>query len=895
MPDWSDEIRQRLATLGLDPTRESDIVEELAQHLNDRYSELLAGGASDDEASTSARAELSDSLANELRKLAPEATKNPVVLGSGTSSNLLGGLWHDFRYGARMIRKNLGFTAVAVLTLALGIGANTAIFSLVDAFLWRLLPVKDPKQLVFVRAVEPKGRTIGTFPYPTFEQISDQNNSFSSIFARDDSRVSVTVDGEPEMVWGDFVSGAYFEMLGVRSIAGRTFTAADDQPGNVPVAVISYGYWDRRFGRDASAIGKNIYVGKIPFTIIGVTPPEFSGLNVAGGSAELTLPMFMQTQLALRDHNKFEIIARLKPDVTLEQAGAELDLIYKQLLTQAAGAQISSDKTAEIAAQRIELKPALRGYSASDDSFATELKILWAVAGLVLLISSVNVSALLLARSTSRQKEIAVRLSVGASRGRLVRQLLIESVLLASLGGALGLLFAVWGVDLFVRVLSYGQTSQILFGLRLNWSLLAFTGLVSILAGIVFGIAPAFASTRIDLNSMLKSSEGAAQSRRWHGGLMKSLIVSQLALSLALLIAAGLLVRTLRELNAVDTGFERERVLTMWTFPVLIGYDHAREVRLYGQLIDRLSATPGVQSASLSRFSLTRNAGPVGPRFFETMGITMLRGREFSSSDTETSPKVAVITETTARRFFPNEDPIGQHFKFQMGGGINIERLSGGGIEIVGLARDIKRSFRDQGRGDEGFYIPYTQAPPEWLGQAVLLVRTAANPASVVPLIRSEIQAVDQDLALLDIKTAAEEMEARYLSGEHSLAILLSFFTALALILASIGLYGTMSYSVERRTKEIGIRIALGAENRDMLWMVLRETLSLFAIGVAIGIPTAMAGSRLISSMLFGVSAADPVTILVAVSVMFAIAFAAGYLPARRATKVDPMVALRYE
>ena len=804
-------------------------------------------------------------------------------------------LLQDLRFGSRMLRKNPSFTVVAILLLGLGIGANTAIFSLVDAFLWRSLPVKDAERLVFVRAREPKGREIGAFPYAIFEQIRDHNESFSSAFALDDSRVSVTVDGEPEMVWGDFVSGNYFETLGVRSITGRVFTPEDDQPGKPPVAVISYAYWERRFGRDASTVGKTISLGKTSFTVIGITPPEFSGLNVAGGSAELILPMFVQAQLALRDHNKFEIIARLKPGATLEQAQADLDVTYKQILTQAAGTQIAPDKASEIAGQRIELKEASRGYSANDDDFAKELKILWAVAGLILLICLVNVSSLLVARATSRQKEIAIRLSIGASRNRLVRQLLIESVLLASLGGVLGLLFAVWGVELLVRVLSYGQSSQIVFDLRLNWSVLAFTGAVSILSGVVFGITPAISATREDLNSMLKSNEGATQPRRWHRGVMRSLVVSQLALSMTLLIAAGLLIRTLQQLNAVDTGFDREKVLTMWTFPVLIGYDHAKEVRLYGQLIDKLSSIPGVASASLSRYSLTNSTGPVGPRFFETTGIGLLSGREFTSADTETSPKVAVITETTARSFFPNENPIGQHFSWERGGGINLQRLSSGGVEVVGLARDIRRSFRDQGRADEGFYIPYTQAPPEWLGQAMLLVRASANPASVVPAIRHEVQSVEKDLALLGIKTAAEEMGVRYLSSERSLATLLSFFSSLALVLASIGLYGTMSYAVQRRTKEIGIRIALGAEKSDMLWMVLRETLSLFAIGVAIGIPAAMLGSRLISSLLFGVKATDPVTILVAALLMLGIAFAAGYLPARSATKVDPMVALRYE
>ena len=804
-------------------------------------------------------------------------------------------LAQDLRFGVRMLSKAPGFTAAAVLLLALGIGANTAIFSLVDAFLLRLLPLREPKQLVFVRTTRPKGGTTGSFPYPTFEQFRDRNSSFEGMFARDDSRVSVTVEGVPEMLSGDFVSGNYFDLLGVKPAAGRTFTPDDDQPGRTPVAVISFGYWDRRFGRDASAIGKTIYLGKIPFSIIGVTAADFSGLNVAGGSAELTLPMFMQPRLALRDHDRFEIIARLKTGTSIEIARTDLDVLYQQFLKQSAGTQLSGLVESEISAQRIELKPGLRGYSSTDDDFARELIILFAVAGIVLLISAVNVASLLLARGASRQREIALRLSVGASRGRLIRQLLTESILLAVLGGALGLLFASWGVDLLVRVLSYGQSSPILFGLRMNISVLAFTGLVSVITGTVFGIIPAFAATRVDLNSILKGSDAASHHGRLRRGAAKTLVVSQVALSLALLIGAGLLIRTLQQLNQIDTGFERERVLTMWAFPVLIGYDHAKEVALYKQVLEKLNAIPGVQSASMSRYSVLNGAGPVGPRFFETMGIGLLRGREFTDRDTDTSTRVAVLTESTARRIFPDEDPIGRHFSWERGGGVGIQRLSTGGVEIVGLARDIKRSLRDQGRADEGFYLPYTQAPSDWLGQAVLLVHTSVPPATVIPAVRKEVQSVEKDLALLGIKTEAEEIEQRYLSGERSLATLLSFFGALALALASIGLYGTMSYAVERRTKEIGIRTALGAQRNDMLWMVLRETLSLLAIGVAIGIPIAIAASRLISSMLFEVRATDLGTIAIAVLVMSAIASMAGYLPARRATKVDPMVALRYE
>lgn len=799
---------------------------------------------------------------------------------------------NDLRFAFRMLTKAKGFTVAAVLLLALGIGANTAIFSLVDGFLLRLLPLKDPKQLVFVRATQPEGKTTGAFPYPTFEQFRDHSSSFDGMFALDGSRVSVTVEGNPEMVWGDFVSGNYFELLGVRTVAGRTFNVDDDRPGKPPVAVISYGYWEQRFGRDAAAIGKTIYLGKIPFVIVGVTPSDFSGLNVAGGSAELILPMTLQPQLALRDHNKFDVVARLKAGASIDSARDDLDAIYQQVLSQSAAVQTGAS---EIEAQKIELKPGLRGYSTTDDDFAAELRILFAVAGVVLLIAAVNVASLLLARASSRQKEIAIRLSVGASRGRLIRQLLTESTLLAILGGGLGLLFAMWGVDLLVRVLSYGQSSPILYGLRINSSVLAFNAVVSILTGILFGLIPAYAATRVDLNCILKGADTSRQRGRSRFAIGKSLVVAQVALSLALLIGAGLLIRSLQRLSAIDTGFEREKVLTMWAYPALIGYDHQREIALYGQVLDKLNATPGVQSATLSRYSVLNNAGPVAPRFFETMGIALLRGREFTDRDIATSPKVAVITDSTARRVFPNEDPIGKRFNWRRGGGINLEPVATGGVEIVGLAKDLRRSLRSEGRPDEGFYLPYTQAPPEMLGQAVLLVRTLGGPATLIPAIRSSVQSVEKDLALLGIKTEAQEIEDRYLGSERALATLLTFFGVLAVALASIGLYGTMSYSVERRTKELGIRMALGAQRKDMISLVLRETMTLLVIGIAIGIPVAIAAGRLISSLLFGIGIADPVTIGIAALAMFVIALAAGYLPARRATKIDPMIALRYE
>jgi predicted permease len=812
---------------------------------------------------------------------------------------LLAHFIQDFRYALRTLRKSPGFTLIALLTLALGIGANTAIFSLVDAFLLRPLPVRDPRELILVR---------GAFPNPTFEQFRDRNHSFSGIFAFDESHVTVTIDGHPEYLDGDFVSGSYFDVLGIGAIAGRTFRPEDDQPGRQVLAVISYLYWSQRFGRDPSAIGTTVYLADTPCIIIGVMPPGFFGRSVAGKSADIMLPMFLQPRLGLKDHDAFRIMARLKPGVSLEHAQAELDVLYRQIQTEGAGSRLSPRIQREIRTKRIELRPGLRGTSDANGTFATELRILGAVAGMALLIACVNVANLLLARAAGRRREIAVRLSIGAGRGRLIRQLLTESAVLAMGGGVLGLLFAKAGLGLLLTVLSYGR-DPIPFDLSVDLRILAFTGAVSLFTGILFGLAPALAAARVDLAPILKGTERGAESRPLRFRAPSLLVVVQVALSLVLLIASGLMIRSLRALHDVDFGFDRERVLVAWIFPALAGYDHAREMSLYRELPERMNAIPGVRSASLLRVRMLRGGGyrdvwaqspeivaeqtrkvrcdHVGPRFFETMGIALLFGREFSPADSETAPKVAIVSESMARKFFPGQNPIGLHLGFGGPG-------TSGEILIVGMAGDIRHRVPED-RPAESVYIPYTQAPVTELGQMNLMVRTSmASPGAVIAAMRRGVQSVDRNLPLVGVQTQAEEIEDT-LGGQRSLATLLSIFGALALILTSIGLYGTMSHAVGRRTRELGIRMALGAEKEDVLRMVLRQALWLVLIGVAIGVPVAAAATRLIASMLFAVNTSDPIAISAAILAMFATAALATYIPARRATRVDPTVALRYD
>ena len=873
--------------------RDSEIEEELEYHLAMLARERIDEGGSRDEARFSAHQKLGN------KTLIQEITREMWTWVS------LERIAQDVRYAWRMMLRSPGFTAIAVITLALGIGANTAIFSLVDAFLLRLLPVKDPRYLVLVHHVSPRGE--GAFSYPAFEQFRDHNHSLSGIFAWDDSTVVVSIGGQPEVVSGDFVSSSYFEVLGVKAILGRTFTAEDDRRGKNPVAVISYSYWNRRFGKDASVVGKTISLGGTPFTIIGVTSAHFFGRRSAGKSADVVLPMFVHPWLALKDHDTFEIMARLKPGITSEQARADLDVIYHRVLVQEAGSRLSSQPEREIRSQRIELKPGFRGTTDTNDRFAIELRILLAIVAITLLIASVNVANLLLARAAARQREIAVRLAIGASRRRVVRQLLTESILLAAIGGALGLLFAKWGVGLILTVLSYGRDT-IPFDFRPDWKILAFTGAVSLLTGILFGLAPALTATKLDLNPVLKGTEGGKDAGPLGRRLANSFVISQVALSLVLLIGAGLLLRTLQQIYAVDTGFERDNVLIAWIFPAPAGYDHAREMRLYRELHEKLNDIPGVESASLMRYRLVTSlpyrkvwvegppsatngarevfCGPVAPRFFETMGIRLLLGRDFSPADTEKSARVAIISESMARSYFSNGNAIGRHLAIDEDPAIV-------DFQVVGIVKDIRRHPWERASA-AAVYVPLAQAAPDDFGQMNIIVRTRAKPMSILASVRRRLRSLDKNLPLTDVKTQEEEIDDN-LGGQRSLATLLSFFGGLALLLASIGLYGTMCYAVERRTKELGIRMALGAERKDMLWMVLAETITLVAIGVIVGVPIAMAATRFIASMLFGVKAADPVTISLAILGMLAICLLAGYIPARRATQVDPMVALRYE
>jgi predicted permease len=835
-------------------------------------------------------------------------------------------LWQDLRYGMRVLVKSPVLTLVALLSLGLGIGANTAMFSLLDATLLEMLPVRRPEQLVLLNWTSgPKrifgshqgnmrrdpatGQETGTsFSYPVFEQLRDHNQSLDMMAFAELDRLNVSVDGQAELAKGQLVSGNYYEVLGVEALLGRPITAQDDMVGADPVAVISYGYWRHRFGGEASVIGQPIDLNGSPFTIIGVTPRGFSGTLEVGTSPDVTLPVSTQILVSpkgpsLSDANFWwlRIMGRPRPSVSDEQARADLDVTFQQVVT---ANPVLAQKKGDI--PQVILKPGGQGISDMREGYSQPLWILMGVVGLVLLIACANIANLLLGRAEARQKEIAVRLALGASRLRLIRQLLTESVLLAIMGGVLGVALAYWGKDLLLSILPDDLSSQALDSTT-STRTLVFTSALSLLVGILFGLAPALRSTRVDLTPALKNSASKLGRGRSRLSLSKALVVVQVALSLLLLVGAGLFVRTLQNLRGVELGFNPENVLLFKIDPTLNGYRGERLANVYDQITERIRALPGVESVGLSDRHLIGGGSSssnmtvpgytpqpsekmnvwillVGGDFFDVMQIPVLAGRKLGPQDNEKSAKVAIINETMARMYFNGEDPIGRRFSF---GATTGE----GKIEIVGVVRDTKNE-RLRKAVTPTVYIPYKQAEDRE-GMA-FKVRTMNETKGAVAAIREAVQSIDTNLPLFDVRTQVEQIN-RSLVQERLFATLSSFFGLLALLLALIGLYGIMSYSVARRTHEIGIRMALGAQPGNVRRMVMRETLLMVLIGLVVGLPVAVASTRVVSSMLFGLAPTDPTTIIVAILFLVGVSVMAGYLPARKASKLDPLLALRYE
>ncbi|MGO8818353.1 MAG: ABC transporter permease [Terriglobia bacterium] len=831
-------------------------------------------------------------------------------------------LIQDLKFGLRVLAKQPGYTAIAVLTLALGIGANTAIFSVLNAVMLRKLPVDNPQQLVLFGSARSAGSSddfadTEIYSWAFYRDLRQKNQVFSDVsallsilFTGMHGAVGGRVELEPLNV--QLVSGNYFSLLGINPILGRSFTEAEDDPaGGHPEAMISYSWWDRRAGRDPAIVGKTVTLGSTVYTIIGITPRGFFGTTV-GESPDLWIPLSMEKQISPGwnglDNKSFQslyILARLKSGVSTSQAQANVNLLARQLWQGYAGSTLSKRQQDVLQRAKIELTPVERGLPRLSRRAALPLQILMAVVGLVLLIACANIANLSLARAATREREIAVRMSLGAGRTRLIRQMLTENLLLALSGGVLGVLFAWWASNGLLAMMPHGP-EPLPVDVRPDAYVLGFTFIVSLATALLCGIAPALRATRIALGPSLQEGRGAI-SVASRTKLAKILIVSQVALSLTLLIGAGLFLRTLVNLSNVDTGFNKENILTFGIDPPSVGYkEDLRLMTLYQQIEQRVSALPGVRADSISLFTfdqgewtdsvsvIGRTPTPeddmmathnvVGPGYFETMGIPLMVGRGFGPQDTGASPKVAVINETFARWYFPGGSPIGRHF------GLGSDPKNSNDIEVVGVVKNAKyQDLRE--RPFPAAYYPYTQRV-QYLND--FEVRYTGNPEVMVGEVRQAIGQVDHSLPVTYVGTMVEQVN-RSIVGQTLVARLSTFFGLLAAFLACIGIYGLTSYAVTRRTNEIGIRMALGAERSGVLWMVMRESLTLVLVGVAIGIAGALAAGRLISIVLYDTKATDPLTITASALVMIAVAALAGYLPARRAAKVDPMVALRYE
>ncbi len=807
-------------------------------------------------------------------------------------------------------------TSVAILSLALGIGANTAIFSLIDTVMLRMLPVEKPEELVQLLRANFSGGGEGTpsFTNPLWEQIRDHQDVFSGAFAWGENRFDLAQGGAVQNASGIFASGEYFNTLGVRPVAGRLFSRADDIRGCPAVAVLSYGFWQDHFGASPSAIGSTISLSNQPFQIIGVSSPGFHGVEV-GSKFDVAIPICTADvfdgkvlRLDQRSWWWLSIMGRVKPGFSQDQLKARLSVLSPQIFAGALPKNWDEKGQARFLKFTLVAAQAATGKSWVRRQFKQPLNILMGVVGLVLLIACANIASLMLARSAARHKEIAVRKALGASRARLIRQMLTECVLLSTAGAVLGVLFARWGSSLLVRYIST-KSDSVFLDLTFDWRIVSFTAAVALFTGILFGVLPAFRSTRVSLTSAMKGSQaGDAESRaKFRPG--KWIVASQVALSLVLLVASGLFLRSLAKLVTMDVGFDRNNVLIVRADLRTTKVSPEQQPAMFEDIESRLRTLPGVVSASRSVITPVSNRiwnnalqvdtpnPPMGedavaffnfvsPGYFETLRTPLLAGRNFNDGDTKTSVQVAIVNETLARKFFANANPVGKFFRVEPEPGkIAVP------IQIVGLVKDSKyESLREE--NSTTAYFPVTQVPEHAEEQAFEL-RTTARPSVLIPAVQDAVAGVSKAIPL-DFGTLAEQVDDS-LVQERLLATLSTFFGGLALLLAMIGLYGALSYLVAQRQPEFGIRMALGAPQGSILRLVMRDVVVVLAGGLTAGACLALATVGVLQKMLFGLAPHDTFTFIAAIGVLSAVAIAAGYLPARRAMRIDPMVALRYE
>ncbi len=830
-------------------------------------------------------------------------------------------MFQDIRFAVRGLLKRPGFTVITVLTLALGIGANTAIFSVVNATLMRTPPVSDPERLVFVF----NGPAGSVFSYPDYVAVRDQNNVLDGLIAWGGITASLNSNDQTDLVTGAIVTGNFFDVLGVRAQMGRVMTTEDDKiPGAHPVTVISQGLWQGRFAADPNIIGRQLLLNGNTFTVIGVLPKGFDGLQL-GVTRDLYVPMMMQATmrppragfsgemnpdlLQARTNRWLYSVGRLKDGVSEAQAQGSLALITKQL--EVAYPQQSSGRGITISPLSASEDPSGR------QQLSSVARLLMGVVGIVLLIACANVANLLLARSSARTKEIAVRLAIGATRWRIVRQLLTEGVLLATLGGAAGLLLAWWTARTISAAPPPTNALPITPQFSIDLRVLLFTLGLSLLAGIVFGLAPALRASKPALIPALKDDAAVFFERTRMFTLRNLLVVTQVALSVVLLIAAGLFLRSLWQAQTIDPGFDAEKIVGLPLNINLLRYTKAQGREFYREVTERVEAIPGVESASVARIAAVSgnssvrslliegragsdnqfrsdNSGPaaennesvsanvIGPKYFQTMGIGFMQGRDFNAQDTEDHPPVVIVNEAFVQRHFPNEDALGKRLSFN--------GPKGPWREIVGVVRTSK--YRSLGEAPTP--VAYLALQQNHETGMVLHVRTRVDPSSVAGAIRNEVQSLERNLPLGTPELMSERVTNSLYAARMG-AILLAVFGGLALLLASIGLYGVMSFAVARRTRELGIRVALGAQPGDVFRLVLMQGMTLVIAGLVLGIGVALAVTRLLASFLYGVSTMDALTFTAIPALLTLVALLACYLPARRATKVEPLIALRYE
>lgn len=893
----------------------NELDDELAFHIEAYASDLMRSGLPREEAFRRARAELGGIAAQKENCRAAWGTRAWDELRS------------DLRYATRMLAKSPGFTAIAIISLALGIGANTIIFTVTKAVLLDKLAVPHPDELRLLALTQgdkgivhsswgdfdrtPDGKSLSTsYSYPVYQQLRRHNHALEDIFSfKPYGRMTATIDNKAEVVLSEMVSGNYYRALNIRPILGRAIVDSDDAAvGSGPVVVISYPYWTRRFGRSPDVIGKKIQINSTPMTIIGVNPPDFTGAFGVQTSPDIFLPFSMQPIAApkfkssLLTDNKLwwvMMMGRLKPGISTETARAALDVD----LSAAVHATVDVGKDDEL--PRMVLEDGSRGQNEVGGDLTKPIYVLMSLAGFVLLLACANLANLLLARASSRQREMSVRLALGAGRARILRQMFTESLLLSIAGGAVGLLLGYAGRNALPRLLSSSWEPAVL-NTSFNWTIFGFTAAVSILTGLLFGLAPAGQATRTQVSSGLKdNAQTVTQRRRNLTG--KTLVVTQVALSMLLVVGAGLFTRTLINLNNSHLGFNPNNILLFELQPPQTRYADAKGIALYRQVEEKLIAVPGIESVTLSENALVagsmsnryfipdgqpRKTGEkpiadfntVGADFFKTYEIPVIAGRDFNETDTGASRSVAIINQALVGQFFPNANPVGKTFTID-------DHDHHEQVEIVGICKDAKY---DSLRRDAPatFYMPYLQQ--ESKEGMTFAVRTRMKPESIVPALRSAVASIDKDIPLQNIRTQNEQIDDMT-RQERIFASLTSGFGILALVLACIGIYGIMAYTVARRTNEIGIRMALGAQEGRVLRMVLREASWMAIAGVIIGLGAAIAMGRLVASMLFGLKSYDALTLGSAAFLLILVAVAASWIPARRAASIDPIKALRHE